>query len=127
MIDSEIADKLDKLATDNSKRTKTAQLKDYIDYIERALDNGILRKDILKVLAESGLEVSLSTLTRLRKKRKIQAVEPISLPLPNKTSAPVVKTPLIDTAAAKSVKESGDLHEELAKQLISGKPETSLF
>lgn len=65
------------LASRSKKRSKAAQLTDVIEAVETALAARVPRSEIIKDLAESGLDLSLvyfdTALKRIRKKRKAAA------------------------------------------------------
>lgn len=84
------------LASRSKKRSKAAQLTDVIEAVETALAARVPRSEIIKDLAESGLELSLvyfdTALKRIRKKRKAAASKSIdAAPMPS---------PAIQTKAA---------------------------
>ena len=72
-----VAERLQVLAADDKKRSKTARLYELLDDVERALAAGVKRADVLAELHSHGLAMSLSTfettLKRLRAKRKRQS------------------------------------------------------
>lgn len=73
MESKEIAESLQKLASDKTKRNKTGILREVLGDIEVCLDAGISQTDIVKVLNEHGLNMTLgtfaSTLRRIRLQR----------------------------------------------------------
>lgn len=90
---------------DSQKRTKAGTLRGLMDHVERALNSGMTRSAVLKILNECGLDLSLNTfdnyLYRNRKKHGKQNIrinktasieKPPPLPQQNKppsTSEPV--------------------------------------
>lgn len=68
-----IIEQLKALASDDTKRSKAARLRDVIDEVEATLAAGITRAEVVKMLAENGLEMSLATfnseLQKVRNKR----------------------------------------------------------
>lgn len=82
-----ISERLRALATDDSKRSKAARLRDVIDDVEAALAAGVPRSVVVEELAFNGLEMTLATfetmLKRIRKKRgKPKAPGPATPPAP---------------------------------------------
>ena len=73
MSKSIIIEQLKALASDDTKRSKAARLRDVIDEVEATLAAGITRAAVVKMLAENGLEMSLATfnseLQKIRNKR----------------------------------------------------------
>ena len=73
MDDKKISEKLQSLASGNS-RSATARIRDIFDEIENALRAGVPRKDVHKVLAESGIILTFASfelaIYRLRKEGK---------------------------------------------------------
>ena len=69
-----ITESLRQLAADDKKRSNTARLRDVIDEIESTLAAGVSRADVVKVLAEQGLQMTIysfdSALRRIRQQRK---------------------------------------------------------
>lgn len=71
MDKNKIIERLRALAADSKKRTKAAQLRDVIDEVEAALAAGVKQADVVKELADNGLEMTLATFdTTLRRIRK---------------------------------------------------------
>lgn len=101
-----VAERLQTLAMDDDKRSKTARLRDVLEDVEIALAAGAKRVDVLAELQAQGLSMSLATfettLKRLRAKRRQlppPSVTVSSYPTPSKQSA---ATPLMsDRAEAK--------------------------
>ena len=73
MTKKTIIQELEELASDESKRSKAARLRDIIDTVEASLAAGVTRASVVKKLSEHGLEMTLGTfnteLQRIRKKR----------------------------------------------------------
>ncbi len=69
-----ITESLRQLAADDKKRSNTARLRDVIDEIESTLAAGVSRAEVVKVLAEQGLQMTIysfdSALRRIRQQRK---------------------------------------------------------
>ncbi len=69
-----ITESLRQLAADDKKRSQTARLRDVIDEIETTLAAGVSRAEVVKVLADQGLQMTInafdSALRRIRQKRK---------------------------------------------------------
>jgi hypothetical protein len=76
-----IVEQLGVLASDDTKRSKAARLRDVIDEVEATLAAGITRSEVVKKLAENGLEMALATfnseLQKIRKKRGKPSVIPV--------------------------------------------------
>lgn len=77
------------LASRSKKRSKAAQLEGVVEAVEAALAAGVPRSEIIKDLAESGLDLSLAyfdtALKRIRKKRKTakrKSTQAASMPYP---------------------------------------------
>jgi len=92
-----IAERLQLLATDDTKRSKAARLREIIEDVERALAAGARRADVLATLRAHGLEMSLSTfettLKRLRAQRgRGPAVTPATPPVAATLSRPAAAT-----------------------------------
>jgi predicted transcriptional regulator len=72
-----IAEGLQRLATDSSKRSKAARLREVLPNVEAASAAGVNQSEIVKVLAASGLEISKKSLgvmlSRIRKKNILLA------------------------------------------------------
>lgn len=72
-----IAEGLQRLATDSSKRSKAARLREVLPNVEAASAAGVPQSEIVKVLAASGLELSEKSLgvmlSRIRKKNNLLA------------------------------------------------------
>ncbi len=68
-----ISERLRALATDDTKRSKAARLRDVFDDVEAALAAGVSRSTVVDELAKLGLSMSLATfettLKRIRLKR----------------------------------------------------------
>lgn len=131
MDSTEISESIRKLAADNTKRTKTAQLNDVLDDVEFALRNGVSRQAILEQLAECGLEMTMrcfeSALYKLRKrkKRQTQVIEPVSISVPNKAS-PAEKTLNANSSPVMPLPKTKEEREEFAKSFVN-KKDTSLL
>lgn len=71
MTKPSIQDRLKQLAQDNKKRSKTARLRDNYEDIETAIAAGVPLSEILVVLNEAGIDMTLDTfknaLYRIRK------------------------------------------------------------
>ena len=71
-----IVEQLNELASDDSKRSNVARLRDIIDVVESTIAAGVTRAEIVKTLSRNGFEMSLGTfnteLYRIRKKRRHQ-------------------------------------------------------
>ena len=69
-----IVEQLNELASDDSKRSNVARLRDIIDVVESTIAAGVTRAEIVKTLSRNGFEMSLGTfnteLYRIRKKRR---------------------------------------------------------
>jgi len=69
------------LASDDTKRSKAARLREIIDEVEVTLATGITRAAVVKMLAENGLEMSLATfnseLQKIRNKRGKNSVSQV--------------------------------------------------
>ena len=71
-----IVEQLNELASDDSKRSNAARLRDIIDVVESTIAAGVTRAEIVKTLSRNGFEMTLGTfnteLHRIRKKRRQQ-------------------------------------------------------
>ena len=56
-----LIEQLSVLASDDTKRSKAARLRDIIDEVEATLATGITRAEVVKNLSENGLEMALAT------------------------------------------------------------------
>lgn len=76
MTKSEIIEKLKALSS-SDQRPASARMRDYIDWIETALANGVRRADIVASLNEGGIPITLKnfeqTLYRERRKKAEEA------------------------------------------------------
>ncbi|WP_339410200.1 hypothetical protein [Pseudomonas sp. EA_35y_Pfl2_R5] len=70
---SEINERLDALARDGRRRSKTARLRDVFDKVEAALAAGVRQADVLAELSQAGLDMPIDTfksaLQRIRRER----------------------------------------------------------
>ena len=73
MTKKTIIQQIEELASDDTKRSKTARLREIIDTLEASIAAGVNRAAIVEKLAENGLEMTVATfnseLRRIRKKR----------------------------------------------------------
>lgn len=67
-----VSGRLRKLATDESKRSKAARLRDVIDDVENALAAGVTRAHVLLELNACGLDMSLATFETTLKRIRAQ-------------------------------------------------------
>jgi len=76
-----LIEQLSVLASDDTKRSKAARLRDIIDEVEATLATGITRAEVVKKLSENGLEMALATfnaeLQKIRKKRGKPSVDQV--------------------------------------------------
>ena len=76
MTKESIVEQLNELASDDSKRSNAARLRDIIDVVEATIAAGVTRAEIVKTLSRNGFEMSLGTfnteLYRIRRKRRQQ-------------------------------------------------------
>ena len=76
-----LSNELNRLASNDEKRTQTARLRDLLEEIEATLASGVTRAAVVETLAKNGFNLPLgsfnSTLHRLRKKRNNNTV-PVS-------------------------------------------------
>ncbi len=94
MTKKTIVQQIEELASDDTKRSKTARLRDIIDTLEASIAAGVNRAAIVEKLAENGLEMTVATfnseLRRIRKKRgkpasnlsKTDSTKPVSNSIP---------------------------------------------
>lgn len=72
-MDSELLDRLEALANRANQRSKVARLRDIFDHVERLLERGFSRDDVLEELNAGGLDMSKasfkSALQRIRAER----------------------------------------------------------
>ena len=107
-----IVEQLKALASDDTKRSKAARLRDVIDEVEATLAAGITRAEVVKMLAENGLEMSLATfnseLQKIRNKRgKPSVIQVISNNQPiTKMLQPVNKQPVVKSDEKESDNDS---------------------
>ena len=77
-----LVEQLRELASDDTKRSKAARLRDVIDEVEATLAAGVTRADVVRKLSENGLEMTLaafnSELQKTRKKRRELALSGIA-------------------------------------------------
>lgn len=89
-----ITESLRQLAADDKKRSQTARLRDVIDEIETTLAAGVSRADVVKVLGDQGLQMTInafdSALRRIRQKRKENVNTYRSHKEPNKNTTELV-------------------------------------
>ena len=94
MTKKTIIQQIEELASDDTKRSKSARLRDIIDTIEASIAAGVNRASIVEKLAENGLEMTVATfnseLRRIRKKRGKLSANP-SKSEPNKAKASTVQ------------------------------------
>lgn len=112
-----IAERLRALAKDSKNRSKAAQLRDVIVDVEAALAAGVSRSKIVEVLAENGLEMTLTTfettLKRIRKKARLQP-----------TPAKQIKPPSnIESESITSVDAAGSHNPADLDEIINQKPD----
>ena len=128
MSSKAISEKLRELSKKTLKRSMAARLRDLSDEISEALKNGVGREEIVKVLAEDGLIVTLKNfdmaLHRHRKKlgkarNKVQGNNNESLDSLQQSSEPSSSKPTSDSHNPASldaiIKDTPDL-TALAKQ-----------
>ena len=76
-----LVEQLSVLASDDTKRSKAARLRDIIDEVEATLATGITRAEVVKKLSENGLEMALATfnaeLQKIRNKKGKHSVTPV--------------------------------------------------
>ena len=76
-----LIEQLSVLASDDTKRSKAARLRDIIDEVEATLAKGITRAEVVRKLSENGLEMALATfnaeLQKIRKKRCKSSVDQV--------------------------------------------------
>lgn len=129
MAPSPLVEALRRLATDHTKRSKTAQLRDVLPEVERASSAGVPRSEIVKVLALNGLNLTEKSmgvmLSRIRKKQAAE-VKPLipSWKSPEKLAAeqntPVVHSNKDNTLVAQSPDKSYD--PASLKEVMRSKP-----
>lgn len=74
------SDQLKALSTSSSKRSKTARLKDLMPDIDHAMQSGVPRSEILQILSESGLEMTMSYFDVARRRiKKIPSASSLEL------------------------------------------------
>ena len=94
MTKKTIIQQIEELASDDTKRSKTARLREIIDTLEASIAAGVNRAAIVEKLADNGLEMTVATfnseLRRIRKKRGKPSASP-SKSEPNKAKASTVQ------------------------------------
>ena len=97
-----LVEQLSVLASDDTKRSKAARLRDIIDEVEATLATGITRAEVVKKLSENGLEMALATfnaeLQKIRKKKGKLSVTPVKSNNQSitKTIQPISKPPVVE-------------------------------
>ena len=120
-----IAERLRALASDDSKRSKAARLRDVIDDVEFALAAGVTRSSVLEELAAHGLEMTLATfdttLKRIRQKRNktsITSLKPQGQPTKPREAPPVEETETESVSSVVGSHNPADLDK-----IIGSKPD----
>jgi hypothetical protein len=94
MTKKSIIQELEELASDESKRSKAARLRDVFDTVEATLARGVTIAAVVKKLSENGLEMTVGTfkneMYRIRKKRGKPSAR-LSKSEPNKAKASTVQ------------------------------------
>ena len=89
MDDDPLIARLHQLASDPRNRPKAARLRDIVAEVEATLSAGVARVQVLDVLKEHGIDMSLATfattLRRIRLKNGKTKVSPVPSPAPNPT------------------------------------------
>ncbi len=102
-----IVEQLRTLASDDTKRSKAARLRDVIDEVEATLASGITRAEVVRRLSESGLEMALATfnseLQKIRNKRGRPPAAPVK---PDNRPASRKDQPINNPAVAESNDDS---------------------
>ena len=97
-----LVEQLSVLASDDTKRSKAARLRDIIDEVEATLATGITRAEVVKKLSENGLEMALATfnseLQKIRNKKGKPSVTPVKSDNQSitKTIQPISKPPVVE-------------------------------
>ena len=93
MTKKTIIQDLQELASDETKRSKAARLRDIFDAVEATLASGVTIKEVVKKLSEHGLDMSIGSfkneMHRIRKKRGKPSAN-MSKSEPNKAKASTV-------------------------------------
>ena len=94
MTKKTIIQELEELASDETKRSKAARLRDIFDAVEATLATGVAIKEVVKKLSEHGIDMSIGSfkneMHRIRKKRgKPSAC--LSKPEPKKAASSTIQ------------------------------------
>ena len=130
-----IAEGLQRLATDSSKRSKAARLRDVLPNIEAAKAAGVMQSEIVKVLAASGLELSEKSLgvmmSRIRKKSNSIARSSIYSPsvrISNLPNSDIIDLPNQESANSKADQLKDKSHDPAAlKEVMRSKPSLDYY
>jgi hypothetical protein len=94
MTKKTIIQELEELASDETKRSKAARLRDIFDTVEATLATGVTIKEVVKKLSDNGLDMSIGSfkneMHRIRKKRGKPSAS-LSKSEPNKAKASTVQ------------------------------------
>ena len=94
MTKKTIIQELEELASDETKRSKAARLRDIFDTVETTLATGVSIKEVVKKLSEHGIDMSIGSfkneMHRIRKKRGKPSAS-LSKSEPNKAKASTVQ------------------------------------
>ena len=130
-----IAEGLQRLATDSSKRSKAARLRDVLPDIEVAKAAGVKQSEIVKVLAASGLELSEKSLgvmlSRIRKTSDSLAKSSIDSP-PERNSkslnSDIIDLPIQQSADPRVDQLKDKSHDPAAlKEVMRSKPSLDYY
>jgi hypothetical protein len=130
-----IAEGLQRLTTDSSKRSKAARLKDVLPNIEAAKAAGVKQSEIVKVLAASGLELSEKSLgvmlSRIRKKSNSLVKSSIDSPLERNLkplNSGIIDLPFHESAESRADQLKDKSHDPAAlKDVMRSKPSLDYY
>ena len=94
MTKKTIIQELEELASDETKRSKAARLRDIFDTVEATLATGVAIKEVVKKLSEHGIDMSIGSfkneMHRIRKKRGKPSAS-LSKPEPKKAASSTIQ------------------------------------
>lgn len=130
-----IAEGLQHLTTNSSKRSKASRLRDVLPDIEAAKAAGVKQSEIVKVLAASGLELSEKSLgvmlSRIRKKNNALAESSITLSVERNSkslNSSIIELPIQESANPKGEQLKDKSHDPAAlKEVMRSKPSLDYY
>ena len=113
MTKKTIIQELEELASDETKRSKAARLRDIFDAVEATLATGVAIKEVVKKLSEHGIDMSIGSfkneMHRIRKKRGKPSAS-LSKPEPKKAASSTIQ----EVSNKNSEQEQEPDYDELA-------------